>query len=477
MTSESRFVTLFRGVGSRQLLQFVFDLGANIAITRMLAPSEVGTYSVAIASVIIVQALRTAGVNVYLMQTRDLQPREVASALGLALAISLTLGGGVLLAAPSIAGFYGTPAIRDVLIIASLNFLFVPFHSVAGGLLARHLHLVAPANAQLLASMVAAIVGVSLAAFGLGATSLAWASVASTLAATLGMLWFARHWVQLRPRWQGWKRIWSTTRWTLAGTVTNQVGGRLNEIVIGKTLGVDHAAWLDRAELLPRLLWSYLAPMLLGVLTPTMASDLRAGADPRTLLRERLRLFALIFVPMMIGLGTQSKALLMTLYGTQWANSIEPAFWVCVASAISGQFVAINSMLVASGRMRDLFLITAIEQIARIAVLAIFAQLSILATTRGLILAAIAYALSAMLVARRAKLLLWRDLGYVAGPSVSSAIIMLLVGSWISALMSGTTAYLALMVGGAVLAAAWLVTIAILEPKLLRMVLQLVRPR
>ena len=466
---------MFRSVGSRQAVQFAIDLGANIAITRLLTPAEIGTYSVALASIIVIQALRTAGVNIYLIQLREVRSRDISSALGLAITISFVLGAGVIAAAPSIARFYNAPDIRDVLFIVSLNFLFVPFQSIAGGMLARHLRLVAPGNAQIMASIAGAVLGISLAAHGVGATSLAWASVLSTLVATAGVVWFARDLLTLRPRWRGWGAIVSTAGWTLAGTATNQAGGRVNEIVIGKTLGVDHAAWLDRAELLPRMLWSYLAPMLLGILTPAMASDLRQGADPHELLREKLRFFALIFVPAMIAIGTQSEALLMFLYGHQWTASIEPAFWVCVASACSGQFVAVNSMLVASGRMRDLFVITAVEQVARIVVLALFANISIIATARALVLVGIAYSLSAMLIARRRRILFWRDLPYVAGPSTITALVMLVVGTWIAPLLSHLSPIIALISGGIVLAVAWLVTAALIERRIVKILLQIVR--
>ena len=113
------------------------DFGVSIAVARLLTPQEVGTFSVAMAAIVLTQILRTAGVNVYIVQARTLGPPQVAAALGLAMLISASLGLVVALTSGAIADFYKSADMQAVLRIASLGFLLVPLQSVSTGLLMR----------------------------------------------------------------------------------------------------------------------------------------------------------------------------------------------------------------------------------------------------------------------------------------------------------------------------------------------------
>ena len=92
MPSKSRLVRIS---GLSYALTFAVDFGVSIAVARLLTPQEVGTFSVAMAAIVLTQILRTAGVNVYIVQARSLGPPQVAAALRAGTLRARTIEGGV----------------------------------------------------------------------------------------------------------------------------------------------------------------------------------------------------------------------------------------------------------------------------------------------------------------------------------------------------------------------------------------------
>jgi O-antigen/teichoic acid export membrane protein len=462
---------LVRISGVNYGLAFLIDFCVTVFIARLLTPAEIGTFSVAMASIVLIQIARTAGVNLYIVQARELGPQQIAAALGLAVLASTILGALVVVLSGPIAAFYRAPAMQDVLRISALGFLFVPIQSVASGLLMRELRVYAVAVANLSGSAVGGCVTLFLAWHGIGPTSLAIGALANVLVAASIGAWAVRQVIFVRPSLTGWQGVLSISGWLVAASAVGQMGVRLNELVVGRSLGLDQAAMLDRAEMLPRMVWSYIAPALLGILTPLIASELRTGADARGLLIERMRYFSLIFVPVMVGMSTQGESLILTVFGAQWVDSIPSVFWLCLNGAIAGQAIVIASVLIALGRTREAFLLIVCEQGTRAVVLLALAHTDITTIARGMVLVGIAYAGAAVGTAVRAGIMQLRDLPSAVGPSLIAGAVAWVVGtSWkaIEGRWLDVTPAASLISAMLILAAAWLISAWVLEPRLVR---------
>ncbi len=476
MPSKSRLVRIS---GLTYALTFIVDFGVSIAVARLLTPQEVGTFSVAMAAIVLTQILRTAGVNVYIVQARTLGPPQVAAALGLAMMISATLGIAVAAASGQIAGFYKEPAMQTVLQVASLGFLLVPIQSVSTGLLMRDLRFGHVAAGSLAGTAVGGTVTVLLALNGFGPVSMAIGAFANISMATAINAWNARASL-VWPRLTGCLAVWSISGWVIAGSAVNQFGNRMNELVVGRSLGLSDAAMLDRAEMLPRMVWTYVAPALLAILTPLIAREVRDGADVRTLLIERMRFFSIIFVPVMVGMSTQAENLMLAVFGPQWAPAVPSVFWLCMNGALAGQAIVISSALAAVGRTRLTFAMATTEQLARAGVLLLLANTDILTISQGMIAVGVTYALIAGLCARHAGILYMRDVSHGAVPALISAAVIFVIGlGW--NVVNARWLYLpplpALISAMAVLGVAWLALIWRLEPKLARFGVKVVTGR
>ena len=393
-----------RIVGLQTMIQFAIDFTASLIVARLLSPHEIGAYSIALATVVIAQTLRSAGVNMFLVAASELDQARIRTALGIAMLASFGFGALIFATAPLIAAFYREPVIVDVLRIVCITYLLAPYQVLAHGLLTRALRFRAILAATLAGSAAGAVTAVTLALHGWGSLSIAYGALV-TGSAGLGVMIASRPpGFVLRPALVHWRTIAGFTGWVLGGGLLSQFGPRLNELFVGRALGIAPAALLDRAEMLPRLLWNYVAPPVLSILSPLVAHELRSGVDAHGSVLLRMRLFGCIFSPILIGMATQAAPILIGLYGWQWQASIAPAPWLCVAAAITGQFVVLNASLSGLGEARALALLGLAEQLARVIMLMLLSSTHIELVAIGTVGVALVYAAAAIAMGSRLRL-------------------------------------------------------------------------
>lgn len=462
---------LLRFAGLRQIGQFAIDFTVSIIIARLLTPREIGAYSIALAAVLVASLLRTAGVGAFLVQSRSLDRHMVGGALGLAMTTGFTLGLVVLAARGFIADFYHAPAIADLLVVVAASFALTPFQSVASGLLSRDLLVGRSALAELSGCVAGAATTLSCAYNGMGSISMAWGTLVNAAVCMLFYLFLAPPLFWSRPRFHGWREIWSVSGWVTGATLFNQVGARSNELVIGKTLSVTQSALLDRAEALPRMIWTYLMPPVLSVLAPIVAHEIRNGENLRSITISRMRFFGCVFVPVLFGLASQSNHMLITLYGTQWLASAVPAMWICISSAISGQFVVMNSTLIAMGKTRDVFVANVVEQGARFIMLIALGGTTISIVAFGYLFVGLTYAATICYFARLRGILPLADIPRAIAPSFITGPAMFGVGLACNRLFDDilhTSHAVALLGAVAAMAVTLTALLVIVEPNVLR---------
>lgn len=467
-----------RIVGLQTILQFAIDFSASLIVARLLSPHDIGAFSIALAAVVIAQTLRSAGVNMFLIAAPSLDEAKVRTALGLAMVASFTFAVVIFAVAPLIAAFYREPVIAHVLRIVCISYLLAPYQVLAHGLLTRALRFKSLLVATVGASAVSAAVSVGLALEGWGSLSMAYGTLAGGVT-LLGILIAARPpQFVFRPALVQWRTISGFTGWVLGASMLGQFGPRLNELFVGRSLGIAPAAFLDRAEMLPRMLWNYASPPVLSILGPLVAHELRSGVDAHSTVLVRMRLFGCIFSPILIGIATQSAPILIGLYGWQWHDSIGPAPWLCVAAAITGQFVVLSASLNGLGEARSLFLLGLTEQAARIAMLAMVSWTRIEFVAIGSVAVAIIYAAAAIRLGVRLKLFTLRAVLASLAPALAICAVVGAAGIAIDVARGGgvpSHPIPAVLEAAAILAVVWIAAVYVFQREVIVALLRLVK--
>ena len=151
-------------------------------LARLLTPAEIGVYSVASAIISIGLMLRDFGISTYIVQEKEIND-EILRAAFSAMLITATIAAFLIYSSGGyIASFYNEPGIESITNILFLNFLLIPFGSITISYFRRGMRFDLITRIDIISSVVHAITAITCAYLGLSYLSLAWASIAGTIA-------------------------------------------------------------------------------------------------------------------------------------------------------------------------------------------------------------------------------------------------------------------------------------------------------
>lgn len=364
------------GVRSSLLFSFaeryaliVINLASNLLIARLLTPGEIGVYSVTLAVISIAQVLRDFGVAGYLIQEKDLTDDHIRTALGITLVVGLGLGLVVFAVAPWVAGFYNEPRMRDLLWLAALNFLLLPFSTISLALLRRRMAFKALAVVNLAAAAAGAVTSVGLSWVGFGPLGL----VAGTLvvSATTG---FAAWWAQgerrlLRPGLSQWRSLFKFGAQSSVVGVVTSVSMDINDLAVGKLMGFTPVAMLSRAQGLMNLFHRDLMGAVRNVAYPVYAKAAREQQAMEPLYVASVTYVCVVAWPFYGFVSLYALETLRLLFGPQWdaAAPLVPLF--CLAGALAAGVSLVANLMMAMGQMGLLTRMEIVFQPARAALI------------------------------------------------------------------------------------------------------------
>lgn len=348
MTSVRRALAL--SLLERYLL-IVISLLSNILLARLLTPEEIGLYSVSLAVIGIAQVLRDFGVGNFLIQEKNLTEAHIRTAFGFTLFIGICFFFALFFAAPSVAQFYRNDQIVQTMHISTLNFLVLPFCIVSLSLLRREMafkHL-------MIVSLIAALVGfcttISLAYADFGPNSMAIGSVAANIAIAISA-WLARaNRRLLLPGFSEWRKLLNFGGQNTLASVVTTVAMDINDLAIGKILGLTSVAMYSRAQGLMNLFHRDTMAAIRGVAFPSFAKAHRDGEPLESRYITSVTLVTVIAWPFYGFAALYALELLRLLFGPQWdeAAGLVPLF--CLAGASLATSNLIMSAVMAVGRI------------------------------------------------------------------------------------------------------------------------------
>lgn len=254
---------------------------------------------------------------------------------------------------------------RELLWLASLNFLLLPFSTISLALLRRRMAFKALAAVNLAATVAGAITSVGMCWTGFGPTSL----IAGTLvvSATTG---FAAWWAQgerrvLRPALSQWRSLFKFgAQSSLVGVVTS-VSMDINDLAVGKLMGFTPVALLSRAQGLMNLFHRDLMGAVRNVAYPAYAKAVREHQDMEPLYIGSVTYVCVVAWPFYGFIALYALETLRLLFGPQWDAAAPLVPWFCLAGALAAAGSLVGNLMVAMGRMDMLTRMELVFQPAR----------------------------------------------------------------------------------------------------------------
>lgn len=335
-----------------QYLELAIHFLAVLVLARILSPDEIGTYSVAAFLMALLHMFRDFGVIQYVIQEHDLTPEKVRSAMGVSIILAFIVSMLLLASSAFLGQFYENPAIENILFVMSASFAISPFGSLLLGIFRRNLQLKAVFITKIISALCHVAVAITLAMYGWGAMSLAWANFAGILAFGIVANLLRPKDLPWLPRFNNIKAVLSFGGVASLGNSASMAGNNMPDLVIGKVMNMSAVGYFSRANGLIQLFSKLITGALLPLILPYFAQLRRDGKDlaaPYLLAVEHLTAFAWPFFAVMM---LMSHQIVRTLYGPQWDASVPVVELLCIAGAVSSISLFATQVMIANGQIR-----------------------------------------------------------------------------------------------------------------------------
>ncbi|MBV6321864.1 lipopolysaccharide biosynthesis protein [Duganella violaceipulchra] len=328
------------------------NTAGTMILARLLTPAEIGVYAVGAVLVGLAQAVRDFGVGPYVIQEKQLNEQKLRAALGTSILVAWSLALVVLLSSGVAARFYRDPRLSSVLQLLSINFLLIPFSSLALPCLRRQMRFSAIFAINTASSSVQLLVSVGLAWLGHSYLSLVWGAVAGTAAGLLASVCCWPSGLPWLPARRGMAAILSFGTISTAGSVIDELGVAAPDLIVGKLIGVAEVGIFGKAQGVLNVFNQLVTSAISPVIFPLFSDQARAGGDLRQAYLTTASYVTVLAWPFFGFVAISAPAVVRLLYGAQWDACVPLIRIMCLSSALYSMFSMARYLFVAMGAVR-----------------------------------------------------------------------------------------------------------------------------
>ncbi|MCX5578587.1 lipopolysaccharide biosynthesis protein [Kaistia terrae] len=361
----------------------------TVILARMLLPDDFGLVAISLVILAYMETAASLGSGAAIVWRHDEPEKTAAVALSMGLAGSLLVGGLTFAAAPIFADFFKDGRISEMVRVLSICFLLTSPASIFSSLLQRRMEFRRRAVAEIGKALAKGVVGIGLAAGGLGAWSLVWGHIAGQTFG-LALLWWLSGW---RPR------------LSLDRDILRQISRYGSLVALIELLGmatknIDFLVigrWFDPSSLGIYVLgFALIDQVVMSVcwaasqaLFPAYSRMQRNRDALRRSCRESLAVIAAIALPAAAGIAVVAQPLVLLFFGEKWLPAVPVMQALAFYAMIYALSFNLSDIYKATGRPHILTLIAVANLILAMPILIVATRWGIVGVAFGQVLVAL----------------------------------------------------------------------------------------
>lgn len=327
----------------------------SIVLARILNPDMYGTVALVTVFTTIMQVFVDSGMGNALIQKKYADDLDFSSVFYFNMLMCSILYLIMFISAPLIATLYNKPELVSIVRVLSLILIISGIKNIQQAYVSRNMLFKNFFFATLSGTIVAAIVGITMACLGFGV----WAIVAQMLInATIDtlVLWITVKW---RP-----KKMFSLNRlkglfsfgWKLlVSALIDTVYNDLRQLIIGKLYSSDDLAQYNQGKKFPQFIVTNINTSIDSVLLPTMSKVQNNTVAVKAMTQRAIKTSSYIMMPFMVGLAVCAEPLVSLILTEKWLPCVPFLRIFCFTFAFYPIHTANLNAIKALGRS-DLFL-------------------------------------------------------------------------------------------------------------------------
>ncbi len=322
----------------------------TVILARLLTPDDFGLMAIATISIMFLERFTESGFDSALVQRDDDIRPYLNSAWTMQIVRGLTIAALLMVGAPWIAAFFDAPDATAVIQALAVTVVIGGFVNIAVVTFVKELRFDKYFALQMALKGTDVVVSI-IAAFALRSV---WALVIGALAGEVARLIVSYLINDYRPRfrwvWEQVKSLFHFGKWITASQIINFIVGEIDDILVGRILGVRSLGWYRMAFNFSQSVATEITSVTSQVAFPTyskMQGDLKRL---RAAFMGTVHLVAFLGFPLGIGTILVADDLVFGLLGDQWSPVVTPLRLLSIAGLVRGLSATIGPLMQSQGR-------------------------------------------------------------------------------------------------------------------------------
>lgn len=339
------------------------SLIVTIILARLLDPAVYGIVSLITIFTSILEVFVEGGFGAALVQKKNADNLDFSSVFFFNIVLCCFLYLIMFILAPLIARFYNNTSLVPLIRVLSLILIISGVKNIQQAYVSKHMMFKKFFFATLGGTILAAIIGITLAYKGYGAWALVIQSLVNQFVDTL-ILWVSVKWrPEFKFSWSRFKKLYSFSWKILLTNLITNIYEKLRQLSIGKLYSISDLAYYNQGQQLPYAIVNNINTSIDSVLFPSISNVQENANSVKSMMRRAIKTSTYIMAPMMIGMAFIAEPLVKLLLSEKWLPCV---FYIRVACLIQ-LFAPINtSNLSAIKAMGHSSIILKLEVIKRV---------------------------------------------------------------------------------------------------------------
>lgn len=316
-------------------LQLLVNIASVMILSRLISPEETGVFSIGVAIAALTHAIRDFGVGNFLVKEHEITPEKVQTAFTISLLIAAVLGLVLFAVSFPVAAFYNEPKVATVIWITTLGLLVSPFSTIALALMLRGQRFVDMLKVSMSGAIANAAISILFGWLGFGAIALALGQLASALVLVLAANLVLRDHTPYRLSLAHWHDISRFGFHMTVSGVSEQMGQRASDLVVGKQVGFSGVGLLSRSGTLITMVQDSVQAAVMPVVLTSMSEDIRRTGNVAPLLLKSLCYFTALMWPIYAVISLFAHDAIAVLFGPKWLEAAPYTSILCYGAAFA----------------------------------------------------------------------------------------------------------------------------------------------
>ena len=313
----------------------------SLLLARILLPSDYGIIAITTIFTSLSDVLIDGGFSTTLIRKKQVDKLDYNCVLLASFGIASVLYIVLFFSAPFISNYYGEELLIPVLRVIGLMLFIQAFSATRNAIIHREMRFKLLFYCNMIGSIVSGVLGIIAAITGLGVWALVIQQLSQQIIVTI-LLFSNLHWkLEWKFEVNRFKEIFKFSTGVMGASLLSYAGSSLYNLVIGKKYSVTDLGYSDKGSQLPMQISLYTFSAMSSVLLPTLSSHQDELKIFKRILRKVIRMTAFIVFPLMIGMATMSKEIIVVLLTEKWIPAVPIMQFSCVYYAAT-PFMLIN---------------------------------------------------------------------------------------------------------------------------------------